>query len=69
MNILSYILSYLLVGVLFALFVDLGNERFNNSIYRETKVEMNWNERLILIFVWPFGMYVFLRELYKNMKR
>lgn len=69
MNILNYILSYVLVGVLFALFIDLGNERFNNSIYRKTKVEMSWNERLILIFVWPFGMYVFFKELYKNMKR
>jgi hypothetical protein len=69
MSILSYILLYLLIGVLFSLFIDLGNERFNNSIYREKKVEMNNLERTLLILIWPFGMYVFLRELYKNMKR
>ena len=50
---------YLMIGTLFTLMVDvLAN-------YLETDKRFSNLERIVVILVWPMGLIVFLRELWK----
>lgn len=50
---------YLMIGTLFTLIVDiLAN-------YLETDKRLNNLERIVVIILWPFSLFVFLRELWR----
>jgi len=70
MSIVSYILIYLFVGALFCLIIDMINTYYNNrGDIREEKVDFSNLERFILTIVWPYGLCVFLFNLYKNLRK
>lgn len=57
------IISYLMIGVLWSLFLDILSKYQN--LDRELKVTNL--ERIITSILWPFGMFIFLKEFIRSL--
>lgn len=56
---MSYLVTYLFLGAIFTLLVDvLGN-------FLESEVKFTNPERIFVIVVWPFALFVFVRDFIK----
>ena len=65
MEILQWVASYLMIGVVFTFLVDMMTQFLHKQsrVNYEAPSMDEWGivERLLCIILWPLGMYVFLR--------
>ena len=57
---MSYVLWYVLIGVLLSLIFDLLNEFV---LYPEDKIKFDWGIRVINTIIWPYILGVFVRSI------
>ena len=65
MEILAYISSYFMIGIIFSFLFDVLNDHFSHPD-DEDKVEFDWIMRIITILLWPYILGVFIRSLIDN---
>ena len=59
-NNMSYILSYVLIGVLLSFIFDMLNEFV---LYPKDKIKFGWGTRIINTIIWPYILGVFIRSI------
>ena len=58
--------TYLILGILFMLFADILHW---NVLKADPRYNIGWRERLFCIFLWPIGLYIFLKAFFSNHDR
>ena len=71
MEILNFIMWYLIIGTAFTFFVDLTNNWLTGkkdliNYKPPTEEDWGWGERIISIVIWPWAAYVFFTAFWKN---
>ena len=70
MSIGVYVFIYFLIGALFCLAIDMVNTYYNNrGDIREEEVDFSNLEKFVLTIGWPIGLYIFIINLYKNLRK
>jgi len=62
---MEYITSYVLIGLLFSLIVDVLNEYF---LPQEEKEKFTWGIRIVSMLIWPYILGVFIRGTFSYYK-
>jgi hypothetical protein len=70
MSIEVYVFMYFFIGAIFCLTIDMINTYYNNQAeYRDDSINFSNLERFALTIVWPYGLFIFLWNLYKNLRK
>ncbi len=69
MSVISYIGLYFLIGWAFTVWIDYMNKKYNELGLNEDPTNMTNLERVILTFLWPYGMFIFFRDLIRNLTK
>lgn len=56
---MNYLVTYLFLGAMFTLLTDaLGN-------FLESKIKFTNKERIFVMIIWPFALFIFVRDFIK----
>ena len=70
MSIGVYVFIYFFMGAIFCLAIDMINTYYNNhGDIREEDINFSNLERFALTIFWPYGLFIFIWNLYKNLRK
>jgi len=66
MEILNYIITYLVIGVTMSFCFDLWLEAFMSKMKEEiTDFDWGWMERFFVILLWPYAIFLLIKGIIK----
>ncbi len=67
MEILQFILSYLLIGVCISFLVDISFGTIREKFESEDDDEFEWGnvERIVIILIWPYAIILLIKGILK----
>ncbi len=66
MELLQYIITYLLIGVAISFLVDISFDNIRGKLeYEDEEFEWGNVERLVIILIWPYAIILLIKGMIK----